>query len=162
MRYPLIALLLLGLSGCALFQQVPGRASNGTIQTEAGAVWGKSTANPGGCPAIEFMGAQNVGEVSATCTGNGANQSITAKSIDANSVLTTAIAGQTALGQQLANVAQAALAALAAGGKTAATGGALGGIGPTGALGYPVGSAPMLVCPAGTVITMQAGQAVCL
>lgn len=133
MRHPILtALLLLGLSGCALFQQVPGRATNGTVQTEAGAVWGKSTANPGGCPAIEFMGAQNVGEVSATCTGAGAAQSITAKSIDANSVLQTAIAGQTALGQQLSAVAQAALAALAAGGKTAATGGlgALGRVGP--------------------------------
>lgn len=157
-----IAALALSLSGCALFQQVPGRVTTTDFTTEAGAVYGKTVPVPGGCPGIVFGGAQNVGEVTATCTGSGAAQSITAKSIDANSVLQTAIAGQTALGQQLANVAQAALAALAAGGKTAATGGALGTPGPTGPAGDPGVRLPMLVCPVGTVITMQAGQAVCL
>lgn len=117
----LAATLLLSLTGCALFQQVPGRATNGTIQTEAGAVWGKSTASPGGCPAIEFMGAQNVGEVAATCSGSGAEQSLTAKSIDANSVLQTAIAGQTALGQMVTDLAKQAMtmAAAAAAGPAA-------------------------------------------
>lgn len=137
-RYIPIIVLPLVLTGCALFQQVPGRVTNGAVTSEAGGVWGKTTSNPNGCPSIEFMGAQNVGEVSATCTGNGTGQSITAKSIDANSVLATAIQGQTALGQQLSAVAQAALAALASGGKTAATGG----LGAMGSIAPPSPSGP--------------------
>lgn len=162
MRHPLLAAaaVALTLSGCALFQQVPGRVTNGTVTSEAGGVWGKTTMVQGNCPSIEFMGAQNVGEVAATCSGNGAQQSITAKSIDANSVLATAIQGQTALGNNMASVAQALIGLLGAA-KAGATGG-LGAGGPIGAPGYPVGSAPMLVCPVGTIITMQGDRPVCL
>lgn len=155
-----LVLLPLLLGGCALFQQVPGRVVATGFTTEAGAVYGETTAVPGGCPSIRFGGAQNVGEVAATCEDGGKKQSLTAKSIDANSVLTTAIQGQTALGNNMASVAQALVALLGAA-KTGATGG-LGAAGPTGAPGYPVGSAPMLVCPVGTIITMQGDRPVCL
>lgn len=125
MRYlrlltPMSLLLLLG--ACALFQQIPGRATNGAATTEAGAVWGKTISVPGACPSIEFMGAQNIGKITALCSDNGANQSVTAETVDANSVLQSAINGQTALGQQAVGLAQTIISTFGAAGKVASGG----------------------------------------
>lgn len=147
------------LAGCALFQQVPGRVTNGTVTSEAGGVWGKST--PGtGCPGIEFMGAQNVGIVDAKCSGSGTDQSIHAEAVDANAVLKSAIDGQVQLGQQVVGLAQSVIAAFGAAGKVA-TGG-LGVAAPMSPTTGMRGSMPMLVCPIGTTITLVGSRTLCL
>lgn len=159
-----LALLLLG--GCALFQQVPGRVTANGITTEAGGIYGESTPTPGGCPAIKFMGNQDVGKVVAGCTGNGAAQWVSAEAVTASTNLQAAINGQTALGQQLADIAMAALAALGAAGKVASGGLAL--PQPQAALELPDGrrgaaTSPVLMClPGQGIITLVRGRPMCV
>lgn len=114
------------LSGCAVFT-APGKATSSDAVTEAGAVYGKVIQNPSGvgCPSVVGQGAQTMGSMRASCSDNGATQTIELTAPDPNPALTTAynginqeLAAIAALAQQLLQQA-ATIAAGPAGGAAA-------------------------------------------
>lgn len=158
----LCAALLLG--GCSIFS-TPGRVTSQEGTSDAGGVYMHivQPASGKGCPSAIAFGAQTMGSIDATCSDNGATQSIHATAPDPNPALTTAYAG---INQQMATMAaliQSIMASVAGAGGKVATGGLMvappmrpGAVRPAPAL-----TTPMMVCPTGMIIGLSNGMPVC-
>lgn len=154
----IVFLLPLLITGCSIFS-TPGRVTSPEGTSDAGGVY-MHVVQPSsgkGCPSAIAFGAQTMGSIDAGCWNNGATQSIHATAPDPNPALTTAYSG---INQQMSTIADVLKTLIGLAQKASPM--PMGAAGPTGAPGFPVGSAPMLVCPVGTIITMQGDRPVCL